>query len=229
MDKLTEDVKGLCVETPEADSATEVVSEEKPEISETTEESGEAENEDGDNDTDTKKETEAADEKEDETEIGCDTSQNVEISFKVPYDDDYTSPYVALGGGFEDSYKNCEEKDEVVITAEMITVNTDAKKYVTLWLEYPFDDEYDFKIYPRDPSKGFTRGELIRVIKQTYDRCYAEEEDSSTEPVTNIPGMLNRATTNGNYGIWGHGLDDLVLHTIEYNPLKNIIWLGIDS
>ncbi|KAG5360931.1 hypothetical protein CJU89_4029 [Yarrowia sp. B02] len=155
-------------------------------------------------------------------------SQEIDIGFKVPHDEEYTSPYIDLGSRFQKSYDRCLELDEVVLPSDMIK-NSDEHKFITLWLDYPLDDEYSFKIYPEDVSKGYTRGHLLKEIKRTYDKLYAEEEETSTLPVENIPGMLNRAATDGNYGVWGHALDDLVLHTISYNPEKNEIWLGIDS
>ncbi|KAG5368848.1 hypothetical protein CJU90_1081 [Yarrowia sp. C11] len=154
---------------------------------------------------------------------------DLHIGFKVPHDEEYTSPYIDLGSRFQKSYDRCLELDEIVIPSDVITNDTDDGKYITLWLDYPLDDEYSFKIYPEDVSKGFTRGHLLKEIKRTYDKLYAEEEETSSVPVENIPGMLNRATTDGNYGVWGHVLDDLVLHTISYNYEKNEIWLGIDS
>ncbi|KAB8280772.1 hypothetical protein BKA91DRAFT_141381 [Yarrowia lipolytica] len=183
-------------------------------------------------------ETETGETETGETETEKDTAGEIidlvcppdlDIGFKVPYDDEYTSPYISLGSGYQKSYDRCLELDEIVIPCEYISTNTDDNKFVTLWLDYPLDDEYSFKIYPEDASKGFTRGHLIREIKRTYDKLYAEEEETSSLPVENIPGMLNRATTDGNYGVWGHALDDLVLHTISYNYAKNEIWLGIDS
>ena len=41
--------------------------------------------------------------------------------------------------------------------------------------------------------------------------------------------LINRAATDGTYGIWGHDLGDLVLHTIYYAPTSGEICLGIDS
>jgi hypothetical protein len=31
------------------------------------------------------------------------------------------------------------------------------------------------------------------------------------------------------YGIWGHGIEDLVLHTVEFDPKIGCYRLGIDS
>lgn len=228
MEQVTEKINELRVgdrgvteknEPEKADEAKETVTVEEVDSEEEEEEEGE-EKEVGDGKTDSKNELE---------DTAAPTKDDLQIEFKVPYDDEYTSPYINLGSSFQKSYDRCLELDEIVLPSSAITNNTDDNKCVTLWLDYPLDDEYSFKIYPEDVSKGFTRGHLIREIKRTYDKLYAEEEETSSLPVENIPGMLNRATTDGNYGVWGHALDDLVLHTISYDHDKNEIWLGIDS
>lgn len=168
----------------------------------------------------------------------------LEITFNVLPDEDSDndgndnnnemSPYIELGGSFQKSHDLCMDKDEIVLTNEQIVMRDDEPlepnkpKHVTLILDYPLDDDYEFKIYP-DDKRGFTRGHLIREIKRTYDRVYAEEEETTTVPVGNIPGMLNRVSTDGNYGVWGHDLGDLALHTVKYNHERNLFWLGVDS
>lgn len=148
--------------------------------------------------------------------------------------DNEMSPYIELGGSFQKSHDSCMDKDEIVLTNEQIVMREDEPiepnepKYVTLILDYPLDDDYEFKIYP-DDKRGFTRGHLIREIKRTYDRVYAEEEETTTVPVGNIPGMLNRVSTDGNYGVWGHDLGDLALQTVKYNHERNLFWLVVDS
>ena len=67
-----------------------------------------------------------------------------------------------------------------------------------------------------------------------YENIYEEERRTSTLPeeTMNERGGLplaNRAPTNGTYGIWGHVLPDLLLHTVYYLPAKNEIHLGIDT
>lgn len=142
--------------------------------------------------------------------------------------------YIELGGSFQITYDKCLDLDEIVLPMEQIILREDEEidekgtKHVTLILDYPLDDDYEFRIYP-DDERGFTRGHIIREIKRTYDKVYAEEEETSTVPVGNIPGLLNRDFTDGNYGVWGHDLSDLGLHTVSYNPARNVFWLGIDS
>lgn len=226
MDQVTKDIDQLVVDVKK--TVEEDVSNSKEEV---TVETVEVETKEAKDDTEDTKEVKEDDTEKDDKATACvlEESKELNIGFTVPYDDGYTSPYIDLGSGFMRSFDHCLDKDEIVLSSEMIVNLTDDNKMVTLWLDYPLDDEYSFKIYPEDASKGFSRGHLLKEIKRTYDRLYVEEEETSSRPVENIPGMLNRATTDGNYGVWGHALDDLVLHRISYDAEKNEIWLGIDS
>jgi hypothetical protein len=76
---------------------------------------------------------------------------------------------------------------------------------------------------------NFTRAGLIRAIAARYRKIYEEEEDSSPVAPSLIPGMLNRAPTEGRYGIWGHVLSDLALHSVVLDEATGLYCLGIDS
>lgn len=102
----------------------------------------------------------------------------------------------------------------------------------TLEIDYPLTNLYQKKL---DSSK-YTRVELAKIICLTYQKIYKEEKDSTQLPVESIAsrtngssGLINRAKTNGKYGIYGHSLDNLLLHTIKYNKEMNLITLGVDS
>lgn len=58
---------------------------------------------------------------------------------------------------------------------------------------------------------------------------YNEEEKTSDVKSEHIPGMLNRCATNGRYGVWGHDIDDLILHSADYNPKTGEVFPGCDS
>lgn len=79
------------------------------------------------------------------------------------------------------------------------------------------------------PAGFFTRADLVRAIASRYKAIYAEEEATTQVEPHFIPGMLNRAPSNGKYAIWGHVLDDLLLHTVTYEPEHDVYTLGIDS
>ena len=63
-------------------------------------------------------------------------------------------------------------------------------------------------------EKGFTVEDVVEIVGSTYERIYKEENESS-----------------GKYGIWGHGLNDLLFHSIKVKEENSIfyVYLGIDS
>jgi hypothetical protein len=61
-----------------------------------------------------------------------------------------------------------------------------------------------------DLEGGWTIGQFIEAVIKAYKDIYDEEHRAVGDP-GHIPGMLNRATSAGPYGIWGHDLNDLVL------------------
>jgi len=133
------------------------------------------------------------------------------------------SPYVNLAEPAKD-LKQMRNAEEVVFTGtELIVI-----------LDYPLRKEVSFSISASSP-RGFTRAELARKVADLYKRVY--EEEAQTSKITVIPleqrkGLINRNETNGRYGIWGHDLSDLVLHTIEISRKADgtvVAYLGIDS
>jgi hypothetical protein len=76
-------------------------------------------------------------------------------------------------------------------------------KYV-LEISYPLTNPFLHEF----ETKGMTRRELVNLIVESYKEIYKSEEDPGY-----IPGMLNRAASDGQYGIWGHHMSDLDLHT----------------
>lgn len=76
-------------------------------------------------------------------------------------------------------------------------------------------------------SGKWTRRKVARTIQNDYARIYREED--KVDSVGNIPGMLNRATSQGPYGIWGHVIEDLVIEGVTYNPQTNTIRMSIGS
>jgi hypothetical protein len=76
---------------------------------------------------------------------------------------------------------------------------------------------------------AFTRADLARAVSARYNKIYDEEEATSDVEPQYIPGMLNRAPTNGKYKIWGHVLGDLLLHTVSHDPAADLYILGIES
>lgn len=90
---------------------------------------------------------------------------------------------------------------------------------------YPLSRKFVFEHISKNKN-GFSKKELIKVISKQYNIIYKEEKNTSIIK----PGYIsyNRNITNGKYGIWGHDLEDLDLHTI-YKSYDNVYELGIDS
>jgi hypothetical protein len=88
----------------------------------------------------------------------------------------------------------------------------------SLEITYPLTNPFNTKF--KVSEKGFSRRELVKFIIDCYQYIYKQEESEVGDP-GNIPGMLNRARSSGSYGIWGHGLGDLMLHTayVEGNKI----------
>ncbi len=122
-----------------------------------------------------------------------------------------------------------KNRDEIVLQKEMVNIIID----------YPLNNQYSFEVTPFNDKTYFTREDLIRKIAELYQKIYDEENESSILPEESVHerakkegkwnGMMNRALTNGKYGIWGHILGDLVIQRITYIPSKNQIALGIGS
>ena len=95
----------------------------------------------------------------------------------------------------------------------------------TLVIDYPLSTpfEKEFKV----SKKGMTRQEFVDMACESYQLIYAIEEASEGK-TGNIPGMLNRTSSSGKYGIWGHHIGDLTIH-ILYVGENNVITLGVDS
>ena len=103
---------------------------------------------------------------------------------------------------------------------------------VTLVITYPLSKEYRETL--SSETGAFSREQLCILIALAYENIYEEERRTSMLPEETMMErgglrLANRAPTNGTYGIWGHVLTDLLMHTVYYLPAKNEIHLGIDS
>ena len=110
--------------------------------------------------------------------------------------------------------KNQVDPDEIVINMNKIYVRYTYPLTNHVILEFTADN-------------GFTRAELAKKVCAGYKQIYDEEEISG-KPGYIRPGCLNRATSHGPYGIWGHVIDDLVLYEVVQIQ-DNLFELGVDS
>ena len=93
------------------------------------------------------------------------------------------------------------------------------KKFV-LELEFPLARSFRFPL-KIDCEEGFTRKTIIKCISIIYKYIYKMEQKTTSIPLSPHPSYrFKRGVTNGIFGIWGHSLEDLVLHSIVYNNKK---------
>lgn len=98
-------------------------------------------------------------------------------------------------------------------------------KEYTLIIDYPVKNPYKAKI--TTGKSGITRKKLAEVACKHYRKMYKEEDKSTKIKPGLIKGMFNRRETNGKFGIWGHVIEDLILHSAQIKG--NNIELGVDS
>lgn len=84
----------------------------------------------------------------------------------------------------------------------------DDRSEITVIIDYPLSRPCSLHISGSGPV---TVGRFCKAVSDMYHVIYKEEERTSTIAESNIPGMLNRAATDGKYGVWGHGIGDLFL------------------
>ena len=105
------------------------------------------------------------------------------------------------------------------------------KKY-TLIINYPLSIPYEQEI--QSGKDGITLREVVDLSVEAYQKIYKEEKKTSTLKEESISkrtkgasNLINRAQTNGKYGIYGHSISDL---TITHIIVKgNKIYLSVDS
>lgn len=118
--------------------------------------------------------------------------------------------------------------DSLVAKDEIVLNQTN----VILVIDYPLESPIEIDL-TSDSNEGFSRKELITKISIEYHRIYSEEEESSTVEVTPMEEreIMNRNTTNGKYGIWGHDLADLDLSLIQVHQDGDdiLLYLYVES
>jgi len=119
--------------------------------------------------------------------------------------------------------ESCEKEVKQCIPDEVVLP---PNREYTLIIDYPVSNPYKAKI--KIGEKGMTRIKLANEICKHYRKMYAVEDGTAGGDPGHIPGMFNRATSKGKYGIWGHDLGDLVLIDAKVHKNGNIT-LGVDS
>lgn len=155
----------------------------------------------------------------------------VKVTFNVPYpwyleDGLDPSPYIHLTkqSNKESVRYLSSPREQVIPAAQAILI-----------INYPV--AYEKRVLLRAANgKAFTRVELVRKIAKAYQDMYDEEANTASLSIETMQSrtnggcaLLNRAPTDGKYGIWGHDLDDLLLDTVYYNEHDNTILVQVDS
>lgn len=91
--------------------------------------------------------------------------------------------------------------------------------------KYPLSVEVGF---PHQLTPLSSVIDILLLARADYERIY-KEEDAAVGPTKNIPGMLNRASSNGPYGIWGHDISDLYFEGVNINKKKKIVDFSMGS
>jgi len=108
---------------------------------------------------------------------------------------------------------------------ETVIFNT---KY-TMEISYPLTHPATFTF---NSARGFSRLDVINNIVESYHAVYKKEEASMNtviEPINKRTGLVNRQSSNGAYGIWGHDIDDLVIEGMQYDPNTHVLTMFIGS
>jgi len=127
-------------------------------------------------------------------------------------EDDDPSPYIQLEHPQWD-LDHVMAADDVVIPG---------RRRIWFGVSYPLRQEYIFQLQGDVQGGGFTRRRVAAGVAELYQYIYEAESESAA--------VLNRGvTTEGRYGIYGHSLEDLVLHTVEYEAHRDVFTLGVDS
>jgi hypothetical protein len=100
----------------------------------------------------------------------------------------------------------------------------DAGIYTFVYM-YPLSNDAEFT---HQLDGNTTLHDILLLVKADYTCIYKTEEDAVGNPGT-MPGMLNRATSTGPYGIWGHDLSDLYVEGININMTTKTVMFDIGS
>lgn len=125
------------------------------------------------------------------------------------------------------NYINLDDPEELEYIQDGDVIVID-KECITLIVDYPLKQKFYFPIRA-SVKEGFSRRDLVLQISNLYKWIYSWESKTTKIPVLPHPKFrYNRGVTDGYFGIWGHYLDDLGLHSIAYNKKKDVYILGID-
>lgn len=116
--------------------------------------------------------------------------------------------------GTSAEYQTCVHVSAYPDVADMDVVDPDEKVTDLETLKIEFDYPLTVPaIINFERTGGFTRLELFEAIYFGYKYIYDTEDGESGDPGM-MPGSLNRAPSEGPFGIWGHVMEDLVIEDV---------------
>jgi len=122
----------------------------------------------------------------------------------------------------ETHWKNQHSADFLVTSNDVIEI-----RFV-----YPFSKPIYTEFRNKKKGRGFTRDRIIKLIVLSYLRFYKQEKNTSTLliiPRAKRSQSLNRAETDGTYGIFGHDMEDLVLEALYFDETSHVVSMFIGS
>ncbi|KAN0027197.1 hypothetical protein ACTFIU_009884 [Dictyostelium citrinum] len=100
---------------------------------------------------------------------------------------------------------------------ETVLIEGDNTKDIYCFIDAYTASPVTIKVTRPDPLQPLTNVELLAIYSRAFQYIYEEEEKEVGNP-GHIPGLLNRDTSHGRYGVWGHDLSDLV-----YNGFSEVL------
>lgn len=104
--------------------------------------------------------------------------------------------------------------------------------HAILFIDYPLARPVQAPIDASRPA-GFSERELCRAIRRTYARIYEEEDATANHPgQVGVGHVINRTTSDGVHGIWGHVISDLFIEGIDVYRADDgtiYVWPSIGS
>ena len=92
-------------------------------------------------------------------------------------------------------------------------------KKIEIKFDYPLTNSVTLEFRNKN---GFRVIDFFKAIHDGYRKIYAMEKDPGL-----IPGMFNRARSEGPVGIWGHVIEDLYIEQVyETSPNKFKLSIG---
>lgn len=90
---------------------------------------------------------------------------------------------------------------------------------------------YPLKVVVKSEIKFGTLHELISEIRNVYHEIYKKERETMTRIYKSNKNLINRGSSDGEFGIWGHDIYDLCISYIEIyeNSDKPIVYATIES